>query len=120
MGARAQSREPRIRPGSDTVVVTGASSGIGRACVRAAIARGFRVVATVRTEPDAEALCNAVPGPLRTVVLDVTDPDAPAAARSAVEAADGARLHGLVNSAGIAVQGPLDCLSRWTGGGSST
>jgi NAD(P)-dependent dehydrogenase (short-subunit alcohol dehydrogenase family) len=94
----------------DAVVVTGAAKGIGRACVLR-LARRFRVYAGVRNESDgaslrAEAGDNVVP--LR---LDVTDPDAIAAAAGLIRSdLGGAKLRGLVNNAGIAVAGPLEFL----------
>jgi NAD(P)-dependent dehydrogenase (short-subunit alcohol dehydrogenase family) len=91
------------------VLVTGASSGIGRACVETAASRGFHVVATVRTERDAEALRDGH-DLVHPVVLDLTDPAAPVVARDAVEAIRHARLRGLVNCAGISVQGPVELL----------
>jgi NAD(P)-dependent dehydrogenase (short-subunit alcohol dehydrogenase family) len=100
------------------VVVTGASTGIGRASAVALAREGFRVFAGVRRDADAASLAEeGVPGlaPLR---LDVTDPAGLAAAVRSVDAAVGAAgLAGLVNNAGIAVAGmleflPLDDLRR--------
>ena len=87
-----------------TVVVTGASTGIGRALVEHLASRDVRVVAAVRD------LSTVVQHPLVTGVrLDVTSAD------EAHDAADVVRdlvgddgLHGLVNNAGIAVGGPLE------------
>lgn len=90
------------------VVVTGASSGIGEACVRRLAGMGFRVFAGVRTPEDGERLRALHPGivPLR---LDVTDADAIAAAAEQVAGAVGtAGLAGLVNNAGIAVPAPIE------------
>ncbi|HEV3378109.1 MAG TPA: SDR family oxidoreductase [Thermoleophilaceae bacterium] len=89
---------------SGTVLVTGASSGIGEATALHLKELGFDAVAAVRKDEDAERL--AARG-LRTVRLDVTDADSIAAARS--ELGDGP-LAGLVNNAGIAVAAPLEFL----------
>ena len=92
------------------VVITGASTGIGRASALDLDSRGFRVFAGVRKDEDAERLRSERPSiePLR---IDVTDADSIAAARDRVtEAVDGAGLAGLVNNAGIAVPGPLEHL----------
>ena len=89
---------------SGTVLVTGASSGIGEATALHLRELGFDAVAAVRKDEDAQRL--AVSG-LRTVRLDVTDADSIAAARA--DLGDGP-LAGLVNNAGIAVAAPLEFL----------
>jgi NAD(P)-dependent dehydrogenase (short-subunit alcohol dehydrogenase family) len=89
---------------SGTVLVTGASSGIGEATALHLTELGFDAVAAVRKDEDAERL--AVSG-LRTVKLDVADSESIAAARA--ELGDGP-LVGLVNNAGIAVAAPLEFL----------
>jgi NAD(P)-dependent dehydrogenase (short-subunit alcohol dehydrogenase family) len=87
-----------------TVLVTGASTGIGEATALHLKERGFDVVGAVRRDEDAQRLRNQG---LRTVRLDVSDPASIAGARE--ELGDGP-LAGLVNNAGIAVAGPLEFL----------
>jgi NAD(P)-dependent dehydrogenase (short-subunit alcohol dehydrogenase family) len=89
---------------SATVLVTGASSGIGEATALHLKELGFDSVAAVRKDEDAERLATSG---LRTVKLDVTDVDSISAARA--ELGDGP-LGGLVNNAGIAVAAPLEFL----------
>lgn len=90
------------------VVVTGASTGIGRAVAEDLAARGFEVFAGVRRDADAQAL-RAASAALTPVMIDVTDGASLAAARATVDAALAGRgLWGLVNNAGIAVGGPLE------------
>jgi NAD(P)-dependent dehydrogenase (short-subunit alcohol dehydrogenase family) len=99
--------------GRGTVVVTGASTGIGRACALHLAARGFDVLAGVRRDEDGEALREAAGsnGRLTPLRLDVTDADSVRAAGAAVEERTGERgLAGLVNNAGIALGGPLEYL----------
>lgn len=93
-----------------TVVVTGASSGIGASCSRYLQARGFRVFATVRKDADAEALRSGGGG-VEPLLVDVTDVASVAGAAGAVAAALGdGGLAGLVNNAGISVDIPLECV----------
>jgi NAD(P)-dependent dehydrogenase (short-subunit alcohol dehydrogenase family) len=84
-----------------TILVTGASTGIGRATALELARRGATVYAGVRDPAAGEALGPAVT-PVR---LDVTDREQVAAAGRLTE-----RLDGLVNNAGIAVTGPLEHL----------
>jgi NAD(P)-dependent dehydrogenase (short-subunit alcohol dehydrogenase family) len=91
------------------VVVTGASTGIGLACARLLAGRGFQVFAGVRKEADAEALRSEAAS-LHPVQLDVTDSEGIAEAARTVREAAGPGLAGLVNSAGVAVTGPLEYL----------
>ena len=67
-----------------TVVVTGASKGIGAAIVRRLAADGFRIIAGVRRTEDAEALRGQVGERVVPALLDITDPDAVAAAAELV------------------------------------
>jgi NAD(P)-dependent dehydrogenase (short-subunit alcohol dehydrogenase family) len=96
------------RPGA--VVVTGASSGIGRASAMKLARSGFRVFAGVRKEEDAEALEEAATaGRLTPLFIDVTDENLVAAAASTVEEAVGGEgIAGLVNNAGIGEAWPLE------------
>ncbi len=87
---------------SGTVVVTGASSGIGEATARQLAKLGFDVRAGVRKPQDAERLRGER---IEPITLDVTDSDSIAAAR---EELGGGPLAGLVNNAGIAVSAPLE------------
>lgn len=90
------------------VVISGSSTGIGRACALALDREGFDVFAGVRRAEDGEALRAAASGRLEPLALDVTDPDSIAAAAQRVGEACGGRLAGLVNNAGVAVPGPVE------------
>jgi NAD(P)-dependent dehydrogenase (short-subunit alcohol dehydrogenase family) len=90
-----------------SVLVTGSSTGIGRACVNRLATHGWRVFAGVRSETDAESV-GAEPGDVTTLRLDVTDEQAIAAATAHVAAQTGGRLDALVNNAGIALGGALE------------
>jgi NAD(P)-dependent dehydrogenase (short-subunit alcohol dehydrogenase family) len=92
-----------------SALVTGASTGIGRATALRLEADGWRVFAGVRKQEDAEALAAAATDRLLPLILDVTDSEQIAAAVKRIGEEAGA-LHGLVNNAGIAVPGPLETL----------
>jgi NAD(P)-dependent dehydrogenase (short-subunit alcohol dehydrogenase family) len=91
-----------------SVLITGASTGIGRACAVRLAKAGWRVFGSVRKPADAASL-EADLGPHgRAVLFDVSDGAALQAAAAQVgEALQGGVLHGLVNNAGIALPGPL-------------
>lgn len=91
-------------------LVTGASTGIGRATALALDERGWQVFAGVRREEDAESLRAAASERLAPLMLDVTVPEQIEAARERVAAETGNGLFGLVNNAGIAIPGPLETL----------
>ena len=84
-----------------SVVVTGASSGIGLASALRLANAGWRVYGGARTEEAAAALRERGFEPL---LLDVTDAGQIAAAATAV----GSELHGIVDNAGIAIAAPLE------------
>ncbi|NPU09634.1 SDR family oxidoreductase [Bradyrhizobium sp. 83002] len=91
-----------------SVVVTGASTGIGYACSKLLLARGFRVFGSVRKPEDAERLRGELGADFTPLLFDVTDEAAVKAAAQQVRAAlEGEALAGLVNNAGIAVAGPV-------------
>jgi len=100
-----------------TVLVTGASTGIGYACAVGLAERGARVFAGVRKEQDFQRLAEAHEG-ITPLYLDVTKAEQITAARETIAAAVGENgLHGLVNNAGVSVNGPMEFVSdtnlRW-------
>jgi NAD(P)-dependent dehydrogenase (short-subunit alcohol dehydrogenase family) len=92
-----------------TVLVTGASSGIGRATVRRLDQAGWKVFAGVRKEEDAAALRKESSPRLEPLLLDVLDAEAIASAAERIGAEPGG-LDGLVDNAGAAVPGPLETM----------
>ncbi|HEX8068052.1 MAG TPA: SDR family oxidoreductase [Thermoleophilaceae bacterium] len=98
--------------GERTVLISGASTGIGRATALRLAGRGLDVLAGVRRAEDGEALEREAPGRIRPVILDVADQATIVSTAETVrETAAGRGLAGLVNNAGITVQGPLEYLA---------
>ncbi len=114
--------KPSVRMNGDTgkvrmvvagsvVVITGASSGIGKACALRLDHLGFRVFAGVRRGADGEALLRVASARLTSLLIDVTDTASIAAAAALVADATADRgIAALINNAGIAVAGPLEYL----------
>src|SRR3978361_1615071 len=90
-------------------IVTGASSGIGRATAQRLAADGFHVLAGVRKQADAQSI---VAPNIEPVILDVTDGENIASLVNRVAHDPQHRpLRTLVNNAGIAVNAPIEILS---------
>jgi len=87
-----------------SVLITGASRGIGRAAALALDRAGHDVIAGVRDTEAADRLAAEASGRLRTVRLDVTDATSVRAAADAV----GGRLDALVNNAGVGIGAPME------------
>ena len=94
-----------------TVVITGTSSGIGKACAQRMAGEGWRVYAGVRSDEDGQRLAAESGGDLRPVILDVTSDEHCEALAARVDAENGGRLDGLVNNAGVYLNGPLEYIS---------
>jgi NAD(P)-dependent dehydrogenase (short-subunit alcohol dehydrogenase family) len=91
-----------------SIVITGASTGIGHATAKFLLDRGFRVFGSVRKQSDAERLQAEFGDNFIPLLFDVTDAVAVFAAANQVRAAlNGETLAGLVNNAGVAVSGAL-------------
>jgi NAD(P)-dependent dehydrogenase (short-subunit alcohol dehydrogenase family) len=94
-----------------SVLVTGSSTGIGRATALRLDRAGWRVFAGVRREEDADSLRAAGSKRLTPVTLDVADAEAIAAVAELLSAEQGgAGLDGLVNNAGISLPSPLETM----------
>ena len=91
-----------------SVVVTGASTGIGWGCVKVLTGKGFHVFGSVRKQADADRLSKEFGAAFTPLLFDVTDEAAvKEGARTVAARLNGQTLAGLVNNAGIAVSGPL-------------
>lgn len=95
-----------------TAVVTGVSTGIGRAICAQLISNGWHVFGSVRKEADAAAARDALGEAFTPLVFDVTDGSAISdAAQQVSDTLAGRTLDGLVNNAGVAVAGPARYVS---------
>jgi len=91
-----------------SVVITGASTGIGWATAKLLLDKGFRVFGSVRKQADADRLSSEFGANFTPLLFDVTDEGTVlSAARDVRAALNGETLAGLVNNAGIAVPGPV-------------
>ncbi len=90
-----------------SVLVTGASRGIGRAIVEHLAVRGWDVIAGVRSHGDADAVTKLDPQRISSVILDVTSAEDIAALQQSLPE----RLDAVVNNAGVAVGGAMETVS---------
>lgn len=92
-----------------SLLITGASTGIGAACALAFDREGWTVFAGVRSAEDGHRLAAAASNRLHWLLLDVTDAAQVASARDVVgHALEGRGLDALVNNAGVAVAAPVE------------
>src|SRR5205807_4854383 len=89
---------------SKAVLITGCSSGIGRATAERLAGGDWKVYATARRP---ETIADLADRGCRTLALDVTDEDSMRAAVEAVEQAEGA-VGALVNNAGYSQSGAVE------------
>ena len=93
------------------VVITGVSSGIGRASLNILHAKGYHIFGSVRSQADADKLSKIYPNRFTSLLFDVQNHDEVIKASKIVfEQCE--TLAGLINNAGIAIPGPLEHLSE--------
>ena len=94
---------------SGAVLVTGASTGIGRACVKVLDEAGYKVFAGVRKQKDANAIKKESSKNVVPVTIDVTKERSITAAKQKIQRSVGKDgLVGLVNNAGVGGGGPVE------------
>lgn len=92
-----------------TIVITGVSTGIGAGMAEHLLKTGYTVVGTVRKDADADSLKSYER--FFSVIMDVTDKSASSKLVETAQNCLGAEpLFALINNAGIAIAGPLECL----------
>src|SRR6202161_2198114 len=96
-----------------TVLITGASTGIGQATALRLARAGWTVFAGVRADGDGERLAGEAPaGRIEALMLDVTDPEHVRLPPPGGGAPSPGRLDALVNNAGVGFGGPLELIDR--------
>src|SRR5262245_18883810 len=95
-------------PSRGALLITGTSTGIGRACTVHLDNLGFTVFAGVRKQSDADSLRGTGSGRTQPLMLDVTDSESIVSAMQTVNEASPAGLAGLVNNAGVSAGGPVE------------
>jgi NAD(P)-dependent dehydrogenase (short-subunit alcohol dehydrogenase family) len=95
---------------ANSVLISGASSGIGKALSLELDRQGYTVFAGVRTSEAAEELQGLASARLVPVMLDITQPELIASACQEVSERTGGELSCLVNNAGISISGAMEFL----------
>lgn len=96
--------------GSRVWLITGCSTGFGRALAEAVLSKGNRLIATARSPQQLQDLVESYPQQVRTIALDVTDRDNIRAAVAEAQQAFG-RIDVLVNNAGYGTIGAIEEVS---------
>lgn len=91
-----------------TIVITGSSTGIGKACALHLDKLGYKIYAGVRKQTDGDNLREEASEKLSPIILDVTDAESIAATVSIIEKETGGDVFGLINNAGIGRSGVLE------------
>jgi short-subunit dehydrogenase len=91
-----------------TIVITGTSTGIGKACALHLDKMGFKVSAGVRKQVDGDNLKMEASDKLTPIILDVTDEKSISDAVTLIEKETGGQVFGLINNAGIGRSGVLE------------
>ncbi len=92
------------------ILITGSSTGIGKACSLHLDKIGFKVYAGVRKQTDGDNLKEEASDRLTPLILDVTDSVSIADAVSTIEKENNGKLFGLINNAGIGLIGVVEAI----------
>ena len=94
---------------SKSILITGASTGIGRECALYLVEQGFIVFAGVRKKTDVDSLLQEGSDCLIPLILDVLKPETIKKALTVIEKKS-SNFYGIINNAGISYAGPLEIL----------
>ncbi len=95
-----------------SIVITGTSTGIGYACSKRFIEKGYKVFGSVRNNNDADRVSNELGTNFIPLIFDVTDDTAVKESVKIVENHIGdQKLSGLINNAGLGVIGTIQSLT---------
>jgi len=94
-----------------SIVITGTSTGIGKACALYLDNLGYNVYAGVRNPVDGDKLKKESSDRLTTLIIDVSNVDSIQAATAFVEKETDGNVFGLINNAGIGRGGALEVTS---------
>jgi short-subunit dehydrogenase len=94
-----------------SVLITGSSTGIGRACALYLDKKGYKVYAGIRKESDSESLKSESSELLTPIILDVTDIKSIENSYKFINDDSTHELFGIVNNAGIGISGVLEAIS---------
>lgn len=101
-----------MKPISKSILITGASTGIGYGAARELVKRGYRVFGSVRKTEDGQRVKSELGESFIPVIFDVTDQAAIDQAVPDIKAKlNGEGLGGLINNSGISVSGPVELLT---------
>ena len=92
------------------IVITGSSTGIGKACALHLDKLGYKIYAGVRKQTDGASLREEATDTLTPIILDVTDTKSIASTVSIIEKETGGNIFGLINNAGIGRSGVLEAI----------
>ena len=90
------------------ILITGSSTGIGKACALHLDKLGFKVYAGVRKQADGDNLKKEASENLTPIILDVTDAESIESTISIIEKETGGEISGLVNNAGTGISGVVE------------
>ncbi len=90
------------------ILISGSSTGIGKACALHLDKLGFKVYAGVRKQNDYDNLKEVASDKLIPITLDVTDTESIQTAANIIEKDNDGELYGLINNAGIGISGVVE------------